>query len=100
MRAARGVRAGNHRSHSRPRDFGRRRVAACGSRGHGPARTSGQKKTELSRDDGSFAFLALSVGGPYTVTAVSPGFVTGKIENVFLTAGVTRDAEFALRLTK
>lgn len=59
---------------------------------------SGSTQTTTSNADGNYAFTNLRVGGPYVVRAESIGFQPVLIENIFLTAGKTRDVPIALRL--
>lgn len=61
---------------------------------------SGNQRIATTKDDGSFAFTGLAIGGPYTATAVALGFDTGKEENIFLTANKTRDLQFGLKLSE
>jgi hypothetical protein len=59
---------------------------------------SGTTQTTTSGADGNYAFTNLRVGGPYLVRAESIGFQPFALENVFLTAGKTRDVPILLRL--
>jgi hypothetical protein len=59
---------------------------------------SGTVQTATSNADGGYAFTNLRVGGPYVVRVEAIGFQPVLIENVFLTAGRTRDVPIGLRL--
>ncbi len=59
---------------------------------------SGATQTTTSNADGNYAFTNLRVGGPYVVRAEAIGFQPVLIENIFLTAGKTRDVPIRLRL--
>ncbi len=59
---------------------------------------SGNIQTTTSNTDGNYAFTNLRVGGPYVLRVESIGFQPVLIENVFLTAGKTRDVLIELRL--
>jgi Carboxypeptidase regulatory-like domain/TonB dependent receptor/TonB-dependent Receptor Plug Domain len=61
---------------------------------------SGNEKTALSNDSGSFAFTGLRIGGPYRVTVQSLGFAPFDQKDIFLTAGKTREIAVGLRLTE
>lgn len=61
---------------------------------------SGRVKQALTKEDGQFAFTALQTGGPYTLTATALGFDSQKLDQIFLTAGRTRDVSFALKLSE
>ena len=59
---------------------------------------SGNRQTATSSSDGAYAFTNLRVGGPYIVRAESIGFQPFLLEDIFLTAGKTRDVPIRLRL--
>ena len=59
---------------------------------------SGNVQTTTSNADGNYAFTNLRVGGPYVVRAEVIGFSPVLIENIFLSAGKTRDVPIGLRL--
>jgi len=59
---------------------------------------SGNEKTTTTNADGGFVFTGLRVGGPYSVTATFEGFAPALINNIYLTAGKTRDVPIGLHL--
>lgn len=59
---------------------------------------SGNVQTTTSNADGNYAFTNLRVGGPYVVKAEVIGFSPVIIENIFLSAGKTRDIPIGLQL--
>jgi Carboxypeptidase regulatory-like domain/TonB-dependent Receptor Plug Domain/TonB dependent receptor len=59
---------------------------------------SGNTQTTTSSSDGGYAFTNLRVGGPYLIRAESIGFQPFLLEDIFLTAGKTRDVPIPLRL--
>lgn len=59
---------------------------------------SGNTQSASTNADGAYAFTNLRVGGPYLVRVESIGFQPVALENIFLTAGKTRDVQIALRL--
>ena len=59
---------------------------------------SGNEKTTITNADGGFVFTGLRVGGPYTVTAVMDGFAPAQVNNIYLSAGKTRDVPIGLHL--
>ncbi len=61
---------------------------------------SGNEKTTRTNESGGFAFTGLRIGGPYKVTVTVPGFVSADEENLYLTAGRTRDLAFGLRMAE
>ena len=61
---------------------------------------SGNTKTTTSNTDGVFVFTGLRVGGPYFVRAEPMGFKAAEADNIFLSAGKTRDVTLAVRLVE
>lgn len=59
---------------------------------------SGTSQTTTSNGAGDYAFTNLRVGGPYVLRAEPIGFQPVLIEDIFLTAGKTRDVLVELRL--
>ncbi|HWU87446.1 MAG TPA: TonB-dependent receptor [Kofleriaceae bacterium] len=59
---------------------------------------SGNVQTTNTNSDGNYAFTNLRVGGPYVVRVEVVGFQPVLIENIFLSAGKTRDIPIGLRL--
>jgi hypothetical protein len=59
---------------------------------------SGTRQTAKSNSDGGYAFTNLRIGGPYQLTAEPIGFHPVLIENIFLTAGKTRDVPIEIQL--
>lgn len=59
---------------------------------------SGTTQTTSTNTDGNYAFTNLRIGGPYIVRVESIGFHPVELENIFLTAGKTRDVPISLRL--
>ncbi|HSK04183.1 MAG TPA: TonB-dependent receptor [Kofleriaceae bacterium] len=59
---------------------------------------SGNVQTTTSNPDGGYAFTNLRVGGPYVVRVEAIGFQPVMIENIFVTAGKTRDVPIGLQL--
>lgn len=59
---------------------------------------SGTTQTTSSAADGNYAFTNLRVGGPYRLRAEPIGFQPVVIEDIFLTAGKTRDVPILLQL--
>ncbi len=59
---------------------------------------SGSTYTAVSQGDGRYTIAGMRVGGPYTISAELPGFVTAERANVTLSLGVTQDVSFDLRV--
>lgn len=59
---------------------------------------SGNIQTTTSNPDGGYAFTNLRVGGPYVLRVESIGFQPVLLENLFVTAGKTRDVPIRLQL--
>ena len=59
---------------------------------------SGTTYSAVSQTDGRFTVAGMRVGGPYTISAELPGFVTEERTNVTLSLGVTQDVSFALKV--
>ena len=59
---------------------------------------SGSTYTAVSQGDGRYTIAGMRVGGPYTISAELPGFVTAERSNVTLSLGVTQDVSFDLRV--
>ncbi|MEZ5291843.1 MAG: carboxypeptidase regulatory-like domain-containing protein [Vicinamibacterales bacterium] len=59
---------------------------------------SGTTYTAVSQADGRYTIPGMRVGGPYTVTAELPGFVTEERTNISLNLGVMQDVSFSLRI--
>jgi hypothetical protein len=59
---------------------------------------SGNLQTTKSNSDGGYAFTNLRIGGPYLLRAEPIGFQRVEIDNIFLTAGKTRDVPIELVL--
>jgi hypothetical protein len=59
---------------------------------------SGSVQTTTSNTDGGYAFTNLRIGGPYVLRVEAIGFQPVLIENIFLTAGKTRDVPIGLQL--
>ena len=61
---------------------------------------SGNTKTTSTGSDGGFAFTGLRVGGPYFLKAEPLGFKSTEVDNIFLSAGKTRDVVMEVRLAE
>ncbi|MEZ4363099.1 MAG: TonB-dependent receptor [Kofleriaceae bacterium] len=61
---------------------------------------SGNEKSALTNESGSFAFTGLRIGGPYQVRVQSLGFAPFDQNDIFLTAGKTRDLAIGLALSE
>ena len=59
---------------------------------------SGTNYSAVSQADGRYTIAGMRVGGPYTITAELPGFVTATRTNVTLSLGVTQDMSFTLTI--
>jgi hypothetical protein len=59
---------------------------------------SGTTYSAVSQADGRYTIPGMRVGGPYTVTAELPGFVTEERTNISLNLGVMQDVSFSLRV--
>ncbi len=57
---------------------------------------SGTRYGTATRSSGRFSISGMRVGGPYTVTVTFIGYESQRIEDVFLSLGVTTDLEFEL----
>ena len=59
---------------------------------------SGTTYNAVSQTDGRYTIAGMRVGGPYTISAELPGFVTEERTSVTLNLGVTQDVSFSLRV--
>jgi hypothetical protein len=58
---------------------------------------TGTLYTTISRKDGKYNLANMKVGGPYTLTITSVGFITDKQENIYLTLGQEYNASVTLK---
>src|SRR5262245_54592543 len=59
---------------------------------------TGNTKSTTTNADGVFVFTGLRVGGPYHVKAEPMGFKAAEADDIFLSAGKTRDLSLDVRL--